>query len=257
MNDRNPILDGGASGGLVMVVGNYGSGKTEVAVHLARRWARQGIQVSMADLDLVNPYFRCREARSPLEEAGVRLVVPPPHLESSDLPIMLPEIAGMLHPQPGQCSLFDVGGDDVGSRVLGSLHCALGSGPYQLWQVINRNRPFTSTVGGCLQMQELIERASRLKVTGLVSNTHLMEHTDARVVYDGYELARDVSNSTGLPLRCVAVPAALANDPLLDAIKAPLLPISRVMLPPWKSQGSRDGPGPSSQKGQSLGSHSN
>ena len=237
-------MDAAANGGLVMVVGNYGSGKTEVAVHLARRWARQGLKVSLADLDLVNPYFRCREARARLEEAGVRVVVPPPSLEWSDLPIMLPEIAGMLHPQPGHCSLFDVGGDDVGSRVLGSLHCALGSGPYELWQVINRNRPFTSTVGGCLQMQASIEQASRLKVTGLVGNSHLMEHTDARVVYDGYELARDVARSSGIPLRCVAVSAELAADPLLDSIEAPLLPIRRMMLPPWGA------------KGASLGSHS-
>lgn len=237
-------MDAAADGGLVMVVGNYGSGKTEVAVHLARRWARQGLQVSLADLDLVNPYFRCREARARLEEAGVRVVVPPPSLEWSDLPIMLPEIAGMLHPQPGHCSLFDVGGDDVGSRVLGSLHCALGSGRYELWQVMNRNRPFTSTVGGCLQMQASIEQASRLKVTGLVGNSHLMEHTDARVVYDGYELARDVARSSGIPLRCVAVSAELAADPLLDSIEAPLLPIRRMMLPPWGA------------KGASLGSHS-
>ncbi|MHC4955530.1 MAG: cobalamin biosynthesis protein CbiA [Planctomycetota bacterium] len=244
MNELRSSLDTGADGRLLMVVGNYGSGKTEVAVHLARRWARQGIAVSIADLDLVNPYFRCREARIPLEEAGVRVVVPPPHLEQSDLPIVLPEIAGMLRAAPGHCSIFDVGGDDVGSRVLASLHCALGTLPYELWQVINHSRPFTNTVGGCLKMQESIEAASRLKVTGLVANTHLMEHTDARVVYDGYELARDVAASSGLPLRCVVVPAALAHDPLLDTIEAPLLSIHRMLLPPWKS------------KGENLGSHS-
>jgi len=245
MNERNPILDAGADGRLVMVVGNYGSGKTEIAVHLARRWVRQGIQVALADLDLVNPYFRCREARLPLEEAGVRVVVPPPRLEQSDLPIVLPEIAGLLRPMPGHCTIFDVGGDDVGSRVLASLRCALGSAPYELWQVVNRSRPFTSTVGGCLQMQTSIESASRLKVTGIVANTHLMEHTDARVVYDGYELAREVARSSGVPLRCVAVPAALADDPLLDSIEPPLLPIRRMMLPPWNA------------KGEHLGSHSN
>ena len=245
MNELNPPLDAGADGRLLMVVGNYGSGKTEVAIHLARRWALQGIRVSLADLDLVNPYFRCREARVPLEEARIRVVVPPPRLERSELPIVLPEIAGMLHPAPGQCSILDVGGDDVGSRVLSSLRCALGSSPYELWQVINHNRPFTNTVGGCLRMQDAIETASRLKVTGLVANTHLMEHTDARVVYDGYELAREVARSSGLPLRCVAVPAAVADDPLLDSVEPPLLPICRMMLPPWDT------------KGEHLGSHSN
>lgn len=244
MNQPKTPLDTGADGRLLMVVGNYGSGKTEVAIHLARRWTKQGIRVSLADLDIVNPYFRCREARLPLEQAGVRLVVPPPRLEWSDLPIVLPEIPGMMRPAPGSCSIFDVGGDDVGSRVLASLKCSLGAAPYELWQVINANRPFTSTVGGCLQMQDSIESAARLKVTGLVANTHLMEHTDARVVYDGYELAREVARSSGLALRCVVVPAALAGDPLLDSIEAPLLPIRRMMLPPW------------STKGERLGSHS-
>ena len=244
MNELQSTLDTGVDGRLLMVVGNYGSGKTEVAVHLARRWARQDISVSLADLDLVNPYFRCREARIPLEKEGVRLVVPSPRLEFSDLPIVLPEIPAMLRPAPGHCSIFDVGGDDVGSRVLASLRCALGALPYELWQVINHNRPFTNTVGGCLNMQASIEAASRLKVTGLVANTHLMEHTDARVVYDGYELARDVARSSGLPLRCVVVPAALAHDPLLDSIEAPLLPIHRMLLPPWGA------------KGETLGSHS-
>jgi len=245
MNEPNPTLDAGTDGRLLMVVGNYGSGKTEIAVHLARRWARQGIRVSLADLDLVNPYFRCREARAPLEEAGIQVVAPSPELEWSDLPIVLPEITALLHPAAGHCTIFDVGGDDVGSRVLSSLRCALGVSPYELWQVVNQSRPFTNTVGGCLQMQASIEAATRLKVTGLVANTHLMEHTDARVIYDGYELAREVARSSGLPLRCVAVPSALADDPLLHSIDAPLLPIRRMMLPPWSS------------KGEHLGSHSN
>jgi len=237
-------LDEGVDGRLLLLVGNYGSGKTEVAVQLAQRWAQLGVSVSLADLDLVNPYFRCREARAPLEQAGVRVVAPPPHLEWSDLPIVLPEVMPLLRPMPGQCSIFDVGGDDVGSRVLASLHCGLGTARYELWQVINHSRPFTGTVGGCLRMQESIEAASRLAVTGLVANTHLMEHTDAGVILDGYELTRELAQSSGLPLRCVVVPESLADDPLLASIEAPLLPIGRMMLPPWKA------------KGRNLGSHS-
>jgi len=236
-------LDSGAEGRLVMVVGDYGSGKTEVAIHLARRWARLGRAVSLADLDLVNPYFRSREARAVLEEVGVRLVAPEPKLEWSDLPILLPEVTGLLRPGAGSCSIFDVGGDDVGARVLASLRCALGAAPYELWQVINGCRPFTQSVGGCLRMMGSIESASRLKVSGLIANTHLMEHTDARVVYDGYELAREVARNSGLPLRCVVVPSALVDDPLLDSIEAPLLPFRRTLLPPWK------------RKGNHLGSH--
>ncbi|MHC4958930.1 MAG: P-loop NTPase family protein, partial [Planctomycetota bacterium] len=158
----------------LMIVGNYGSGKTEVAVHIAAQAAARGEPVSIVDLDLVNPYFRCREARAWMEQRGVDVVVPPPRLEWADLPILLPEVPALLHPAPGRHVVFDVGGDDVGARVLASLHCALGSSPYELWQVINARRPFTDTVGGCLKMLDSIESASRLKVTGLVANTHLM-----------------------------------------------------------------------------------
>ena len=98
---------------LIIVVGNYGSGKTEVAVNLALRLASQGARVQLADLDLVNPYFRSREVRELLEAQGIRVVLPPPRLASSDLPIVVPEIRGMLRPPAGTRSIFDVGGDDV------------------------------------------------------------------------------------------------------------------------------------------------
>jgi hypothetical protein len=221
-----------------MIVGNYGSGKTEVAVHMAAATAARGVPVSIVDLDLVNPYFRCREARAWMEARGVKVVVPPPRLEWADLPIMLPEVPALLHPPPGAHAIFDVGGDDVGARALASLHCSLGAAPYELWQVVNARRPFTDTVGGCLKMLEAIEHASRLKVTGLVANTHLMQDTTAAIVREGYELARDVALQSGLPLRCVTAPAGLE----LADIDAPLLRLGRIMLPPWA-------------KGETLGSH--
>lgn len=207
----------------VLIVGNYGSGKTEVAVHLALRWAAAGAPVSIVDFDLVNPYFRCREARARLEGAGIDVVVPPPSLEWADLPIVVPEIAGLLRPAPGRCVIFDVGGDDVGARPLASLHGAA----MEVWQVVNARRPFTDTVDGCLVMKACIERAARIEVTGLVANTHLMEHTTRDVVMEGVELVREI----GLPVRAVTAPAGMDL-----AIDEPVLEIDRIMLPPWKGE---------------------
>ncbi|UCF67048.1 MAG: cobalamin biosynthesis protein CbiA, partial [Acidobacteriota bacterium] len=102
----------------MMIVGGFGSGKTEVAVNLAINLARRGRTVQVADLDLVNPYFRCREARALMEHHAIRVVVPPGAQAYADLPILLPEIKGMLHPPEDTLSLFDVGGDDVGATVL-------------------------------------------------------------------------------------------------------------------------------------------
>lgn len=218
---------------LVMLVGGYGSGKTEVTVNLAMALATAGRRVEVADLDLVNPYFRSREARRAMEVIGVRVVVPPGAQAHADLPILLPEIQGMLHPRDGTTVLFDVGGDDVGARVLSSLRPALGDGAYELWQVVNGNRPFTGTAAGCHRMRAMVESASRMTVTGLVGNTHLVDETTPEAVLGGWRLVREVAAESGLPVRCVAVLDALADDPALAEIHAPVLRLVRRMLPPW------------------------
>jgi len=218
---------------LVMIVGNYGSGKTEVAVNLSLQLARAGRRVHIADLDIVNPYFRCRDARLLMEQHGIRVVVPPGAQAWADLPIILPEIRGMLHPAEGTITIFDVGGDDVGARALASFRTSLGEGEYELWQVINAKRPFTDTVEGCLAMQRAIERASRFSVTGLLVNSHLIDQTTTETVLDGWRLAQDVSARTSLPIRAVAVMAHLADAPDLRVMDAPLLRLERHMLPPW------------------------
>jgi len=235
-----PLLAPGEN--VVILIGAYGSGKTEVAVNLAIRWAEAGMRVQLADLDLVNPYFRSRERQRLMEAHGVRVVVPSGKLAGADLPIVLPEVAGLLRPQPGTVSLLDVGGDDVGARVLGSFRGLLREGSYQLWQVVNGSRPFTSTVAGCHRIRAELEAASRLRVTGLVGNTHLIDETAPDTVLSGWRLVEQVANESGLPVRALGVMGALAADPRIRALPAPLLPLERRMLPPWLTAG-RDGHG--------------
>jgi len=216
-----------------MVVGNYGSGKTEVAVNFALHLAGNGRRVSIADLDIVNPYFRCREARALMETAGIRVVVPPAAQTWADLPIVVPEIKGMLQPADDRVSLFDVGGDDVGARILASFRQALGPSPYQLWQVLNARRPFTNTVEGCLAMRAGIEKSSRLRVTGFILNTHLMQETTAEVILEGIEMGREVSGKSGVPIRFATAMGDLAKDERIQRTGLPILALSRHMLPPW------------------------
>jgi hypothetical protein len=218
---------------LVMIAGNFGSGKTEVSVNLAIALARAGRRVQIADLDIVNPYFRCREAGLLMEQHAVRVVVPPGAQVWADLPIILPEIRGMLHPPDGTISIFDVGGDDVGARALSAFRPAVADGDYQLWQVINSKRPFTGTVAGCLAMRTAIESASRFDVTGLIANSHLIDETTPEAVLEGWRLAREVSRETGLPVRAVAVMGALADAAELAVLDVPVLRLERHMLPPW------------------------
>ena len=216
-----------------MVVGNYGSGKTEVAVNLALQLAAAGRRVQIADLDLVNPYFRCREARELMEGHGIRVVVPPGAQAFADLPIILPEIRGMLDPPEGTTTIFDVGGDDAGAKALSAFQPVIAPGSYELWQVINSKRPFTDSARGCLEMQRALEASSRLSVTGLLANSHLIDETTPETVLEGWRTAAEVAERTGQPVRCVAVMEHLADAPELRAIDAPLLRMRRTMLPPW------------------------
>jgi hypothetical protein len=218
---------------VIAIVGNYGSGKTEISVNLSLQLARRRTAVAIADLDIVNPYFRCREARDVMHAHGVRVVAPDGAQAWADLPIVLPEIRGMLHPPAGAISIFDVGGDEVGARALASLRPSIGEGEYQLWQVINAKRPFTGTVAGCLAMRRSIEQASRFTVTGWLVNSHLIDQTTPETVLEGWRLGQDVAAATGLPIRLVAVMDDIASAPSLAEIDAPVLRMHRLMTPPW------------------------
>jgi hypothetical protein len=223
---------------LVLIVGNYGSGKTEVAVNLAINLS-EGRDVSVADLDIVNPYFRCREARQEMERFGIRVINPEGEFQAADLPIILPEIRGTI--LDGTTTLIgDVGGDDVGARVLSSLADVLTNRACTMLQVLNARRPFTDTVEGCLKIRSEIEAASRLRVTGLVSNTHLMEETDAQTVLDGLELARQVGQAADLPVAFVTANEDLRGKLDTDRADCPVLWIRRRMLPPWKLKSMTD-----------------
>lgn len=223
---------------IVLIVGNYGSGKTEVAVNLAIQLAARQ-PVAIADLDIVNPYFRCREARAEMEAHGIRVINPVGGYEAADLPIILPEIRGAVLKSEGKL-IFDVGGDDVGARVLSSLADVLVDSSYAMLQVLNARRPFTETVAGCLRIKGEIEAASRLRVSAFISNTHLLEETDAAVVREGLQLARAVGQAAELPVSFATANEDLRGDVELAEAGCPVLWIRRRMLPPWKLKSMTD-----------------
>jgi hypothetical protein len=219
--------------GLVIIVGNYGSGKTEVAVNLCIYRKRDGIDVRIADLDLVNPYFRTREAKDQLRARGIEVVLPPDQYHSADLPILIPQIAGSIR-APGHLTVLDVGGDDVGATVLASLADALQATEPSVLQVINPYRPFTDTVEGCLKVGQKIEAASRLKINGLIGNAHLIDETGLETVYQGYQFAQDLAAQSGLPLKFITAAAELIDRIDTANIRCPILPIERQLVPPWR-----------------------
>lgn len=225
----------GFSQQLLIIVGGYGSGKTEIAVNLSRYLANTtSCKIAIADLDIVNPYFRSREANQALEALGVRCINPTGGEFYADLPIILPEIKGAIE-RRDELLVLDVGGDDAGARVLSSLADSFEAGAYEMMIVLNGNRPFTSDVKGCMKMLGEIEQSSRLKFTGIISNTHLLDETTAQVVLDGLELARQVSKRSGLPVKFLAGLGTLLGASEFDDVDVPMLPLERLLLKPWES----------------------
>jgi hypothetical protein len=221
--------------GVVVIVGNYGSGKTEVAINLAVDQHARGLEPLLADLDLVNPYFRTREARHALAALGIKIILPPEGWLQADLPILSPKVAGLIR-SPGQLAILDVGGDGVGAVVLAALADAFKSvvASLQMFQVVNPFRPNTGTVARCQAMRVAIESASRQKISGWIGNAHLMDETTIEHIRQGYDLLQELSASSGLPLVCMAVNEALMSEAAHLAMRCPILTIRRQLVPPWK-----------------------
>lgn len=219
--------------GIVIIVGAYGSGKTEVAINLAVHMNAKGTAVRLADLDLVNPYFRTREARHALNRLGIDVVLPPDQFMHADLPILTPEVSGMLrHPQG--LTLLDVGGDDVGATVLAALADPMKGKTLQVLQVINPHRPYTDTVSGCLKIREAIEAKARMTITGIIGNANLMEKTTEQDIMAGYAFSKKVADAGDIPLLFITAPLALLTRLDKKDIHCPVLVLRRQLVPPWK-----------------------
>jgi hypothetical protein len=215
--------------------GGYGSGKTEVAVSFALHGASDGGPVTIADLDIVNPYFRSREVRMELRSRGVTVLVPDEQLVDADLPVIKPEIKGALESDSGPLVL-DLGGDPVGAKVMASLADGLAKTGYDALLVVNSRRPFTDTPEGVVRSMKAIEDASGFKVTRLVVNSHLIDETRVEVIEEGIALAETVAEQTGVPIGFVAVERSRLGEFDPSACRYPAMVLDRLMLKPWENR---------------------
>ena len=219
--------------GIVIIVGNYGSGKTEVSINLAVNQKRAGVDVKIADLDLVNPYFRTREARKSLLKLGIEVVVPEEKYLQADLPILSPAVAGLIR-HPMDLTLIDAGGNDVGATVLAALADSFLNKHVQMLQVVNPFRPFTDTIESCLKMRSEIERASKMTINGIIGNANLMDETSVDDIYSGYDFVKALSDESRLPLKFITASVEMLPEIDMGRFSCPVLPIERQLVPPWK-----------------------
>jgi hypothetical protein len=217
---------------VTVLVGHFGSGKTEIALNAALDLASGGVAVTLADLDVVKPYFRSRAARDILVEAGIQLLAPAGPNIHADLPIIVPEIRSHLRRSERRL-IIDVGGDDVGARVMGSLSDVVPHDETECLLVLNFSRPSTPDPARAEIMVRQIEAVGRLPVTGLVSNTHLMDQTTPEVILGGLADARATGERLGIPVVAVAATADLA-DRVGELAGCPVIRLRRIVAPPFE-----------------------
>lgn len=191
---------------LKVICGHFGSGKTEIAINLAKEKENSVI----VDLDTVNPYYRTAELRDKLERDGVRVIASEFAASNVDMPTLPAEIISVFnHAGP---AVIDVGGDDDGAFALGRYKQYFDKRDYELYFVICATRPLTKTADDIIEMMRNIEGASRLKITHLINNTHLAQYTDKETVLKGQRVAQEVSERSGIPILFTAVREDLKDE---------------------------------------------
>lgn len=206
---------------ITLLCGHYGSGKTNVAVNMALMLKKQYEKVTVADLDIVNPYFRTKDSSQIFNDAGIKLICSEFANSNVDIPA-LPQEMYSITDDTSHRVLIDVGGDDRGALALGRLAPAIiKENDYEMLMVINKYRPLTRNVADTLEVMGEIEFACGIKFTGLVNNSNLGEETTADDVLNSLEYANAVSKATGLPLIATTFKESL-SDELCEKVPIPL-----------------------------------
>ena len=185
---------------LTLFAGHYGSGKTNIAVNYALLLAKEGKDVVIADLDIVNPYFRTKDSAAVLEAAGVKLISPQFANTNVDLPA-LPAEAYRLVQDKSIYGIMDIGGDDRGAYALGRyVPSILEENNYRMVFVANASRPLTRTPEEALEVMREIEEACGLEFTDIINNTNLASETTPETVLASQDYIAKLSSLSGLPV---------------------------------------------------------
>ena len=197
---------------ITMLCGHYGSGKTNIALNMAYRLKETKEKVAIADLDIVNPYFRTKDSEAELKEKGIRLIASEYAGTNVDIPA-LPQDMYSLTDDKNVYAVIDVGGDDRGALALGRIMPSIkAEDNYEIFLVINKYRPLTPDVESTLEVMAEIETAGSFKFTGIINNSNLGVLTTAEDVLSSTEYAESVAKATGLPLVYTSVNETLYNE---------------------------------------------
>ena len=197
---------------ITLLCGHYGSGKTNVAVNMAYDQKAKYDRVAIADLDIVNPYFRTKDSAKDFDALGIELIASEYAGSNVDIPALPQQIYSICDQKEKQV-IIDVGGDDRGAYALGRISPAiLEENNYEMLFVINCFRPLTRDAESTIEVMREIEYAAKIKFTAIVNNSNLGEETTKDDVLSSISYAEEISQKTGLPIKCTSVYNKLYDD---------------------------------------------
>jgi len=196
---------------ITIFAGHYGAGKTNIAVNYALYLRRQGKPVMIADLDIVNPYFRTKDSAQELEEAGIGLIASPFANSNVDLPAIPPEAYRLIQDRSVH-AVIDVGGDDRGAYALGRFApYILEENDYNMAYVVNQCRLLTESPEDCVEIMKEIEAAGGIPFTSIINNTNLSNETEPELLWESVSYVEKLQELTGLPCWFTSVREDLAD----------------------------------------------
>ena len=209
---------------ITIISGHYGSGKTNIAVNLAFDLKKERKNVALADIDIVNPYFRSKDSEEMLEKAGIRLICSEYANSNVDIPA-LPQDMYSVTDDKSLFSILDVGGDERGALALGRIAPKIREeNNFDMLYVVNKFRPLTKDADSAIEVMREIETACGLKFTGIINNSNLGAETKIEDVLSSSQYANEISKLTNLPIVLTTVEEKLF-EPLKNKIKN-LYPVS-------------------------------
>lgn len=216
-----------------IICGHYGSGKTEFAVNYSLALKASQNKVAIADMDVVNPYFRSREKAEFLREKGIKVIYSSLDGTALDLPAISGEVGTLIVGNEWNL-ILDVGGDNVGSRALSSQSQEIKTDDYDMFFVINAYRPETQNAIDVISHLQAIENTTGMKVTGLINNTHMMKNTTLEDVLFGQKVSEEVSKKLNLPIKYISCIEEVAKQ-LPQKLKDICIVTSLIMREDWMS----------------------
>ena len=216
---------------ILVLVGNYGSGKTEISLNLALKLVRRGEKVTLVDLDIVNPYFRSSERTELLEKEGVKVYAPSFAMSTVDVPSLPADIQAVFADKSRRV-IFDVGGDDTGAAALGQYKPYFDQDDVEVLFVVNAFRPLSGDADSVCDLMLRVAGRSRLSPTAVINNANVAWETEESDLVRGEELLHEVSTRMNLPIGYLCAKQDIL-DKLPDHLSGERIAIDILMRPEW------------------------